>query len=280
MAYQSIGELETATNLDVNDACTDDDELLLTYEDQVIPAQCGQSEGYMSTRVVNRIYSINDKCGNTSEFTQSISLSFSGCNQLTDFGEIGFDGGSIINVPTGCVPPEIAELRPTEGYGDFVEHVWLMSTSEIKPGQPYLPNSFNIGTIWLVIDKEVAKSFQPGEINQNTYFVRCSRDISCCDFGESNVVAILIDEDAECPDELEPIVDEDCLDQIILSAPTDDMLISGSEVYRTNNSAEADIKINNGAGLTIDAKGGVLLKPNFEVGKGAQLEIKLDGCEN
>ena len=76
----------------------------------------------------------------------------------------------------------------------------MVGTAELAPGVPIFPNRFNIGTLWFIIDGENQPTYTPESASENTYYVRCSRDISCCEFGESNIVVVLINAASECPE--------------------------------------------------------------------------------
>ena len=276
---QTIAQLESQANVDISDGCSEDDQLNLTFSDAVVPADCDGGSGFMAEREVIRTYTISDECGNESPFTQGLTITFSGCNQLEDFGEIGFEGNTTLLIPAGCTPPAIEETSPVSGSCGYVEHMWLMSTQEHSPGIPFIPNPLNLGTVWFVVDGATDDSYQPDEIAQNTYYVRCSRDISCCDFGESNIIRALIDSGANCPIE-EPSANEDCDNPVVLESPTDDRSDGEIIEYRSDKTAEADIYIHNNSGIIIDAKQGTTLKMNFEVALGSTLGIQVAGCDN
>lgn len=79
--------------------------------------------------------------------------------------------------------------------------MWPISGQEDLNGNPLKPTDEHINAVWKVV------------ITENTYYVRCTRSFSCCDFGESNIVSFKVDVVATCPidvaDELQVIVDCD-----------------------------------------------------------------------
>ena len=279
--FMTIGELESSTMIEV-DLCSGSDDLPISFTDSIVPAACNDLLGFMDERQIIRTYTVTDQCGNESTIEQDINLSFDGCNQLTDFGTIAFDGQTLLTVASGCELPEIGEVSLATGNCGYIEHMWLVSTVELSPGVPVFPNRFNLGTLWFIIDGADQPSYIPESVSQNTYYVRCSRDISCCEFGESNIVAVIIDAGADCPeiDTEEPFNQGDCIESISLKSPSDDLLNGEVEEYYLRTSAEAEILIKNNAQLLIDAKDGTTLKPNFEVSPGSTLEIQVEGCDN
>jgi len=283
-AFEDIAEMEASTLVDVSDMCTEDEDLVINYTDSIVPAACNDLLGFMDERQIIRTYTLTDQCGNESTIDQNINLSFDGCSELTDFGTIAFGDQDLIQVPIGCELPEIGEVTPVSGNCRYTEYMWLVSTEELSPGVPIIPNILNIGIQWFIIDGENQPTYSPESVSENTYYVRCSRDISCCEFGESNIVAILINAASECP-EIEVDMDDqvgnvDCLDELSLLSPTDDLLNGEVEEYYLRMSADADIMLQNNSQLTLDAAEGVIFNPNFEVSLGSTLEVFLDGCEN
>ena len=282
--FGDIAELEASTLVDVSDMCTADEDLMIDFADSIVPAECNGLLGFMDQRQIIRTYTLTDQCGNESTIDQNINLSFDGCSELTDFGTIAFGDQDLIQVPIGCELPEIGEVTPVSGNCGYTEYMWLVSTAELAPGVPIFPNRFNIGTLWFIIDGENQPTYTPESASENTYYVRCSRDISCCEFGESNIVVVLINAAAECPEiEVEmddPVNSADCLEELSLLSPIDDLLNGEVEEYYLRMSADADIRLQNNSQLTIDAAEGAIFNSNFEVSIGSTLEVFLDGCEN
>ena len=267
------------------------DELMvdLSFEDEVVPAECAGGDFY-SERTVIRTYTYTSENGAfTQTCPQEITYEFTECNQVTDAGRIGINGESLLLIPSsGCAVPAILPIEDfvTSGCNDLVEHMWLVSTTERSNGSPFIPNPLNVGpegsgAIWEIIDGETSESFQPSTITQNTYFVRCTRSISCCDFVETNIIGYRIDETQACP-EL-PASSElisDCDEVIILNA-IDDNMESGENIeFQTNRTIEASNKVGTGANIIYNAKQSTILDLNFEVELNGLLEIRTDGCND
>ena len=175
----------------------------------------------------------------------------------------------------GCVTP-------------LVDYMWLVSTTVNSNCQPFFVTNLNTGqqgsgSIWEIIDGANSSFYQPDEITQNTYYVRCTRDISCCDFVETNLVAYLIDSDSSTGEELCPVepvneleLVQNC-DEDIIFATGDNM--TGEEVeFKTNWTIEASNEISAESNIIFNAKDGTSLNPGFEIKSNSQIEIRLDGC--
>ena len=224
---------------------------------------------------------------------QNINYQFSACNQALDAGtiSIGENDEFIYHIPSGC--PDIPEIQNylsvsvDDDCAQPVEHMWLVSTVERSNGVPFFPNSFNtgpaeLGFIWSVVPNATDAVYTPNEITQNTYYVRCSRTISCCDYLESNIVSFIIDTepDATCPIVESPDIADDCELDILLSNPTDNLFNIQILELSTNRIIRAENTVGTGAFLRLNAKRGTALEPGFEVEPNAQLQIDTDGCNN
>ena len=263
----------------------------LTHNDEVEPADCTNGE-FFSERVVNRTYNyVSELGGFDVECTQEITYNFTECNQLTDYGVIAIENNVIRTLPSVDCPyiPTIEETQSVQGGCGHVEYMWLISTQERTDGQPFIPNEFNMGpagsgAIWEIIDGALDPYYTPASITQNTYFVRCARDISCCDFGESNLVGYRISQDAgvECP--IPPVDDnpntEDCDNDILLLAGDDNMMSGQQLEFKTNKTIDASNRVGSGAKLIYNAKEGTILTEGFQVDQNAELEITTTGCDN
>ncbi|MBI5915131.1 MAG: T9SS type A sorting domain-containing protein, partial [Bacteroidetes bacterium] len=104
---------------------------------------------------------------------------FKECDNVTDGGLIGYDE-ALCGI--GANPAEIVGLAaPTGGFG-VLEYLWLKSVVPVFNG-PGDPN-------WSPIPNSNSPNYDPGPINQSTYYVRCSRRQGCPDYpGETNTVA-------------------------------------------------------------------------------------------
>ena len=208
---------------------------------------------------------------------------------MVDPGAISIDGSSLLLVPTGCdAPPIIESAQATaSGCNDLVEHMWLRTTIERSNGSPFIPNPLNTGpegsgAVWEIIAGETDTSLDPGTITQNTYFVRCTRSISCCEFVETNLVGYRIDNDAECPIVEDQALFEridNCAGEIVLDS-SDDMVSGDQKEYRTNQTINATNRVGAGASTIYNAQEGIILDPGFEVEKNGQLQAIIEGCND
>jgi len=183
-------------------------------------------------------------------------------------------------LPQGCNPATIEVDDSVVGVCGYVEHMWLKSTIENANGDPIPPTNLNIGIHWFIIPDATEATFDPGIINQNTYFVRCSRNFSCCDFGESNVVSIIVDNNASCNTNNGSSVISDCDDNILLISPTDDMGIGDNLTYVTDSTIYAGNKVLSGANIKFHAKTGIEFTTGFEVFSNSSLEAVNTGCND
>jgi len=97
---------------------------------------------------------------------------------ITNGGAIGSDEENC-----GAFDPEIISnlSSPTGGNGDF-EFLWMRSNQPIPPTSIQDP-------AWDVITGANGLEYDPGVIEETTYYIRCSRMVYCTNFiGESNVV--------------------------------------------------------------------------------------------
>ncbi len=85
----------------------------------------------------------------------------------------------------GNVPAPLTETAPATGGSGALEYIWMYN---------YQPGPFN-GS-WQGIPTATGPNYAPGPIYQTTYFVRCIRRENCIDFLESNIVAIIVDDEA------------------------------------------------------------------------------------
>ncbi|UTW61979.1 T9SS type A sorting domain-containing protein [bacterium SCSIO 12741] len=113
--------------------------------------------------------------------SRSVTLSLPGCCNVTAAGSIGSDQNN-------CGPFDPAPITnitlPSGGIG-AIEYVWLKSDTNVvnRPGSPY----------WKVIPGAHSASYDPGMLNETTYFIRCARRSGCSVYaGESNVVTITV----------------------------------------------------------------------------------------
>lgn len=278
-AFANVTEIANQTGESVVDNCASADEISLSYSDALVPAFCDVIGGFFESRDVHRTYVFTDACGNQSSCVQVITYEFAECVALDDFGTIGVNNTDEVLVPAGCDLPLIEEVNPTSSDCGFVEYMWLYSTQVDENGDPFNATNLNLGVIWFMIEGETSPTLNPGVINEDTYFIRCARNISCCDFGESNIVSFIIDAESTCPvSEVTEAVIADCDNPVILLSPTDDISDGQVKLYLTNQEAELSNRSSANSRLTIDAKAGTTMLPNFEISQGGEYLIYLDGC--
>ena len=278
--YASVVELENSTGLSVNDDCSAATDISLSFSDQLIREECS-SGFHFEERTVIRNYTFTDQCGFTSDACpQEITYQFNECVLLSDYGKIAINDAGEVHVPVNCTAPDIVESEEVQGVCGYVEYMWLITTEVDSNGDPVTPTNFNIGTIWKLIPGEFGKTLSPGVITEDTYFVRCARNFSCCDYGESNIVSILIDNNADCPGQpLDLLINEDCDDPIILSSPTDDYFDNQQILYRTDESIRSSNKNGAGSQLILSSGTSTTLTEGFVVEKGAILQVDTTGCQ-
>jgi hypothetical protein len=267
----------------------------LSSTDELIAEDCPGGGVFFSRRTVIRTYTYESANGGFDETCpQTITYEFDACDQVSDAGRISLDGTSLIHVPSGCNAPAITELAEAtvSGCNNLVEHMWLRSTVESSNGLPLFPTPLNVGPEgsgmpWVIVSGATDADLNPGIITQNTYFVRCTRSISCCQFRETNIVGIRIDDSAECPAVEEGIEGDqaqferldNCAGEIVLDG-RDDMRSGDQKEYRTNQTIRATNKVGAGASTIYNAQDGIFLNPGFEVETNAELQAILDGCNN
>ncbi|RMF25520.1 MAG: PKD domain-containing protein, partial [Bacteroidetes bacterium] len=100
------------------------------------------------------------------------------CDNVTSGGQVGF---SEQLCGMGADPAEIIELVPPMGGFGALEFQWLQSDIPVFNG-PGDPN-------WAPIPGATQATYDPGPLNQTTYYIRCVRREGCTEFaGESNIV--------------------------------------------------------------------------------------------
>ncbi|MFT5168083.1 MAG: hypothetical protein ACI8P3_003322, partial [Saprospiraceae bacterium] len=106
------------------------------------------------------------------------TLDVTACDNLTYGGKIGD-----YEVKSGSFAAStITSIEDPTGGSGTIQFMWLRTTN------PTLPV-----TQWTVIDGEEDSSYEPGEISETTYFLRCSRILGCNSWpGESNIIAKII----------------------------------------------------------------------------------------
>lgn len=147
----------------------------------------------------NRAFSPGNAC--TDDFTDSdvnasgstgtISLMPGHCNVTVDAGIYDncmniSDPGSICCDQSLCGPgvdPDpINSAAPAIGGGSPVQYLWMYSTFDVP---------FSNGT-WNPVPGATSASYDPGPLQQTTYFIRCARASACEQWFETERVAIVV----------------------------------------------------------------------------------------
>ncbi|MEM1322126.1 MAG: lectin-like protein [Bacteroidota bacterium] len=107
------------------------------------------------------------------------------CDNLTDGGHIGY-------AQTGCSPYDpnaLVSIADPSGGSGALEIIWMQSNVDI------LPVSIDNDPYWTTIGGANGTTYDPGELTQTTYFIRCSRREGCDNYvGESNIIKITVED--------------------------------------------------------------------------------------
>ncbi|MEO1259124.1 MAG: SdrD B-like domain-containing protein [Bacteroidota bacterium] len=131
----------------------------------------------------------SDSDANASGSTGSISLAAGQCNVTVDAGI--FD--ECINISTpgeiccdqyicgpGNDPDPFTSVTPASGGGSPVQYMWMFSTMNVP---------FN-NNFWSPIPSATSATYDPGPLQETTYFIRCAKASDCDDWLESNIVKV------------------------------------------------------------------------------------------
>lgn len=108
------------------------------------------------------------------------------CENVRDPGEIGFD--QFLCFP-GEDPEPIGSVSGASGGQGEYEYIWMQANLFV----PFTNSA------WSIIEGATEASYDPGPLDQTTFFARCVRTMDCIDFKESNVVKITIGSGAISP---------------------------------------------------------------------------------
>ena len=117
-----------------------------------------------------------------------------GCDNLTSGGTIGF-GNDCSNTYNGGTcpinPPSIRNCQSPSGGSGTIEYIWLQSTTSSNPPTTTIANIIN-DPHWSIISGATSSTYDPGNISQTTYYLRCARRSGCTRYlGESNIIAAM-----------------------------------------------------------------------------------------
>ncbi|MFY0673789.1 MAG: T9SS type A sorting domain-containing protein [Bacteroidia bacterium] len=126
-------------------------------------------------------YSVTITDANGCTTTGSVSIARPLCCNVTS-------GGTIGNGQENCGPFNPAAITntisPSGGLG-ALEYLWLQSNVNV-------PNTVG-NSAWSPIPNSNAATYDPGQITQTTYYIRCARRVGCTDWiGESNIIAMIV----------------------------------------------------------------------------------------
>ena len=126
---------------------------------------------------------------NASGTTGTISLGLGQCNVTVDAGI--FDECVNISTPgviccdqyicgPGNDPDPLTSTIPASGGGSPVQYMWMYSTMNVP---------FN-NNFWSPVPGATSASYDPGPLQETTYFIRCAKAADCDDWLESNIVVV------------------------------------------------------------------------------------------
>lgn len=139
----------------------------------------------MATGLGAGTYSVTVTDANGCSTTCSIELEADLiCENFTDPGEIAYNGGPLCG--PGNDPDEIVNVELPSGGSGEIEYLWMYSTES---------GPFNAAT-WKQVPDSNSPSYDPGPLQETTYFARCARRENCPGFVETNIVKIEVGDDA------------------------------------------------------------------------------------
>ena len=153
------------------------------------------TNGLILTTPNNCSSDVNDSDFSTASFTFDFNLSDGECLTNIDGGVYNpclnvLDPGSICCEQTLCgpgnVPDPIISLTPATGAGGPVEYMWMKGT--------FMPPSGAL--IFVGIPNSNSPNYAPGALYETTYFARCVRAVGCKEWLETNIVEIVVEDDA------------------------------------------------------------------------------------
>lgn len=150
----------------------------------------------------NYVFSPSNACSD--DFTDSdpdasgsvsVDLDMGHCNVTVDAGV--YDECVNLSTPgeiccdqtlcgPGNDPDPINSVVDASGGGSPTVYMWMFTTT----GGAFNPNT------WYNVPNSNSASYDPGPLQQTTYFIRCAKAADCDDWLESNVVTITVDDDA------------------------------------------------------------------------------------
>ena len=105
------------------------------------------------------------------------------CLNISDPGEICCDQELC---GPGNDPAPLTSVIPATGGGSTVQYMWMYSTMDVP---------FN-NNFWSPIPGANSAAYDPGPLQETTYFIRCAKAADCDTWLESNSVAIIVGDEA------------------------------------------------------------------------------------
>ncbi|MGK0366532.1 MAG: hypothetical protein ACI85O_003606, partial [Saprospiraceae bacterium] len=130
----------------------------------------------------------DDYLGESNIITITVNPEIIECDNVTTGGMIAFNQEGDAPFDPNTL---VNSVSPTGGTGDL-EYLWFSSTTT----SVYIEGSPE----WMAIPNSNTPDYDPGILNDTTYFVRCVRRTECEDYlGESNIITIIVNpEIVEC----------------------------------------------------------------------------------
>jgi hypothetical protein len=138
---------------------------------------------------------LSDSDFSPATFTYNFNLSDGECLTNIDGGLYDpclnvLDPGSICCEQTLCgpgnVPDPIVSLSPATGAEGPVEYMWMKGN--------FMPPSGAL--IFVGIPNSNSPDYAPGALHETTYFARCVRAVGCKEWLETNIIEIVVEDDA------------------------------------------------------------------------------------
>ena len=118
------------------------------------------------------------------------------CDNVQLGGFIGFGNclGNVTHCPADGPAPVIADCGSPEGGTGILDIVWLQSTTScLPPTTTFAEIAAGNDPHWTMIAGANGLSYDPGNVTENTCYLRCSRMMGCDTYIESNIISLVID---------------------------------------------------------------------------------------
>ncbi|MCB0519531.1 MAG: hypothetical protein KDD27_11350 [Saprospiraceae bacterium] len=160
-------------------------------------ANCGASQSIPVPAGTYYVYAKYYTAGYSLICEKQLTITVGGnpvCDNVTNGGSIGFGTGCTASAQycpnTGSAPAINSCTAPSGGTGNL-EIVWLKSTTSCSaPTTSAAEIAAGLDPHWTMIPGATGLSYQPGNVTQQTCFLRCSRRAGCPNFIESNIITL------------------------------------------------------------------------------------------